>query len=221
MSSFISNVHRLTDRQRAFVANSQVTNAQSLANYLPNGRLYIAKNEESSKLRAALSSLALELIRKENALQTIADQYYPFATVDFLEEWERALKIPDECFSVEGVTLDQRQRQVVSKLALDKLITKDDFEALGLFFGHKLRIDTGLEIGVFPLTFPAFLSGPPPFDAFTMIVTFIIKEPAPSGFPYTFPMVFPASSSFEFLECLIIKLSPANVNVIFRTEQES
>lgn len=217
MASYISDVKKITERQTAYVINSQEKNTQSLANYLPNGALFAGKNVEGTNIRNMLSSFALEIIRKETTLDTIATQYYPFNTVDFLAEWESALRIPDDCFEVEGVSIEQRQKQIIAKLALDKLITKDDFIALAAFFGYTITITTGLEDNSFPFTFPFFLAGSEKEQKFTIIVTF--KGIAPEvGFPYIFPLTFPPPDPLEFLKCYIQKLVPANVKVIYRQE---
>lgn len=195
MNSFIRDVKPITEKQAAFVANSQNANAQTLADYLPNGPFYVAKNLANSKFRKMLSSLALELIRKENAIQTIADEYYPFTAQTLLEQWEAALGIPDACFTVDGVSLDRRQRQVIAKLAFNGLITADDFIALAAFFDFEVTISE--------------LTGT------SMKVTFVGLKPEPR-FPYTFPMTFPSGSITGFLECFITKLAPAHIQVIFQ-----
>ena len=217
MSSFIRNIIKITEKQKAFIVNTEEDNTSSLAHYLPNGKLYQAKNIENTNLRKSLAALALELIRKETAIKTVADQYYPFTTTDLLERWEQALRIPDDCFKVDGVSLDQRQRQVIAKLAIDNIINKDDFIALAAFFGYIITIDYGFDASVFPAVFPIILGGSPKEEKFTMVVTFYGVEP-PTGFPYTFDFVFEDDVETQFLECLIRKLSPANVHVIFRYE---
>lgn len=216
MASFIDDVKIVTDKQTEFVANSQSTNAQTLADYLPNGPLYLAKNIPNTNFRNMLESLALEFVRKENALETVADQYYPFLTTDFLAEWESALRIPDECFSVEGVSIEQRRKQVVAKLALDKLITRDDFIALAAFFGYTISITTGFGAATLPAVLPFILDGSAKERKFTITVTFLGVSPTP-GLPYVLPFVLPPNNPTDFLECFIKKMVPANVNVIFKT----
>jgi uncharacterized protein YmfQ (DUF2313 family) len=217
MSSFIDEIQIIIDKQQSFVANSQEENAQSLADYLPNGALYLAKNLENTNFRKMLSSLALELIRKENVLETTADEYYPFLTANFLEEWEAALNIPDDCFTVVNTPIDQRRRQIVAKLAIDNIINKEDFIALARFFGFEISISSGFGASTFPMTFPAILGGETLESKFTMVVTFK-DEVSTDVFPYTFPMTFPTIPPRDFLECLIIKLAPANVRVVFKTQ---
>jgi uncharacterized protein YmfQ (DUF2313 family) len=198
MSSFIDDIKLVTDTQQEFVANSQDANAQSLANYLPNGPFYAAKNLPDTNFRKMLNSFALEFSRVEKTLQTIAVQYYPFTTSDFLERWEAAVLIPDDCFTTTGLTLEQRRKQVIAKLVMDNIITDDDFIALADFFGFTITITDGITADTFPMQFPARLSGTTQENKFIMRITFI-----------------GASSPTEFLECFIRKLVPANVWVTF------
>lgn len=215
VTSFITDIKKITDNQQQFIVNDVEVNTQSLANYLPNGKLYQAKNIQDSNLRKVLGVLALELIRKETTIKTLADQYYPFTSTDFIVEWEQALRIPDACFKTEGVSLDQRQKQIIAKLAIDNIITLTDFVALAAFFGFTITIQTGFDVDTFPATFPFVLSGTIEEQKFTIIVTFHNLQPEP-GFSYTFPFVFPINDPTQFLECLIKKLVPANVSVIFQ-----
>lgn len=215
VTSFIDDIKKITDNQQEFVVNNVDINTQSLANYLPNGKLYQAKNIQDSNMRNVLGVLALELIRKETTIKTLADQYYPFTTIDFIVEWEQALRIPDDCFKIEGISLEQRQKQIIAKLAIDNIITLTDFVALAAFFGFTITIQTGFDVDTFPATFPFILSGTIQEQKFTIIVTFHNLQPE-LGFPYTFPFNFPTNDPNQFLECLIKKLVPANVSVIFR-----
>lgn len=212
--SFINDIKKIDDNQQRYIPNDVDTNTQTLANYLPGGKNFQGKNIEGSNVRKVLGVLALELIRKETTLETIADQYYPFNTVDFITEWESALRIPDDCFRVEDVSLEQRQKQIIAKLAIDNIITRQDFVALAAFFGFSITVETGFQGDTFPMTFPFILAGEVIEEKFTMVVTFMNMTPD-SGFPYTFPLTFTDENPTQFLECLIIKLAPANVNVIF------
>ncbi len=215
VTSFISDIKKITNNQQEFVVNDSSANTQTLANYLPNGKLFQAKNIENSVLRKVLGVFALELIRKETFIKATADHYYPFNTIDFLTEWESALSIPDDCFKVDGVSVENRQKQIIAKLAIDNIITLQDFVSMANFFDYTITIETGFETDSFPMVFPFILSGTTEEQKFTIIVTFYNISPEP-GFSYTFPFNFPTQSPIDFLKCLIKKLVPANVGVIFK-----
>lgn len=218
MASYIDNVKKIEDKQKVFVANSQEDNTQSLANYLPNGSLYINKNEKGSNLRRMLSALSLETIREEKTLQDIADEYYPFTTTKLLEEWEKAVGIPDDCFIVDGIPIEQRRKQVIVKLAFDRLINKDDFIALAAFLGYTITITNGFEDEAFPYTFPFRLAGDEKEQKFTVIIKFV-DVVIGGTFPYIFPFIFDDQDETQFLQCLLIKLFPANVNIVFEFKE--
>lgn len=181
----------------------QHTNA--LADYLPGGRTFEAKRIAGSNLRQLLAGLAGELLRAQGYICTLEDEYLPDQTVLFLDEWESALGIPDDCFTGEG-TQAERLRDIVLKLtAYAGIQTKSDFEALGVVFGIPVTVHSGTDV-------PELGLGPQ--DAkFTIVVDFVVTEEF--TFPFTFPILF-GDESIAILECLFNKLKPANVQVIFR-----
>ena len=187
------------------------TNA--LTAYLPNGHLFGAKNIHDSNFRQLLRGLAGELFTAQGYLVTLNDDYLPDQTVSFLDEWERALGIPDDCFSGNG-SLDDRRIDIVTKLASLGIQTADDFEALGGIFGVTVTVTPGIEFAsVFPATFPFIFFGSASDARFTIVVDFAV--PVASKFTLTFPFVF-GSGGIGVLECLFRKLKPANCDIILR-----
>lgn len=216
MASFISNIRNIEEKQKVFVANSREANTQSLANYLPNGKLFQAKNIPNSNMRLMLNAIAGQIVRKEKTLQEVADQYYIFNTTDFIKEWELAMGIPDLCFKITGIPIEQRRKQIIAKMFADSIMTADDFVALAKFFGFDITIQAGIEsVGSFPYTFPFPLAGTDKENKFTVVITFL-NLPVTGAFPYTFPFTFEEGANTGFLECFIQSLHPANVKVVYR-----
>ena len=135
-------------------------------------------------------------------------------TVSFLDEWESAVGIPDDCFTGQG-TNDERRRDILTKLASLGIQTAQDFEDLAEIFGVDVIVLGGAESGsVFPLIFPVIVFFNSAKEArFTIIVTFILE--AANEFPLTFPIQF-GSDEIAILECLFTKLKPANCDIIFQ-----
>jgi len=188
--------------------------AQSLANYMPGGKLFAAKNVQSSNFRKLLRGLAGELFTADGFLKTYSDEIKPNNTVLFLSEWELALAIPDGCFKGTG-TLNERRRDILVKLASLGIQTSDDFVALALLFGLVVTVNpgiTGKVPTIFPMTFPLVLDGDLRVFRFTIIVTF--TESDVSRFPLVFPIVF-GTAGIAVLECLFSRLKPANCALIF------
>ncbi len=201
--------------RRDFKANTREENTDVYADYLPGGRLFCAKYEEDSNLRKLLFALAGEITRVQLKVQELADEYYIPTTTNLIAEWEKAVGIPDSCLT-NTVTIEERRKQVQAKFALMKLNTKQDFIDLAKFFGFTIDIIPGEENNaVFPLTFPVTLFSSKKHARFTMIVIFIGVPQPTSVFPLTFPVTFDDNKE-KFLMCIIRKLAPANVHIIYR-----
>lgn len=212
----IEIVETIVPKQIEFVPFSDADNTQSLADNLPDGELYRAKNMPESTFRELLYALALEIGRVEGLIEFIADDYYIWTTEALLESWERAVGIPDSCFKTTGLSLDERRRNVIAKFALMNIITRDDFVLLAEFFGFRIEITNGYKEvngNAFPLTFPFVFSDSSKEARFTMIVKFLDKVD-PNVFPFTFPITF-GDDETSFLRCVFRKLKPAYCRIIF------
>lgn len=187
--------------------------ADSLANYLPGGRLFNGGKVTDTNLRKLLVGLSGELFTAEGYLKTVSNEYDINTTTLFIEEWEGALGIPDSCLKGTG-DITQRRRDVLTKLAALGVQTKADFEAVALIFGLIVDVRPGVDVGaVFPLTFPTVLFDTSEDARFTIVVDFTVE--GANQFPLTFPFTF-GDDIIAILECLFLKLKPANCNVLFR-----
>jgi len=213
MESQIDVISRKVAKQNVFVPFTTEQNAQSLADNLPGGELFRAKNIHESKFRKLLIALALEIGHIEGLIEILVDDYYPWVTELLLENWEQTLGIPDKCFKTKNETLLQRRKQIIAKLALMNIITRQQFIDLAAFFGFTVEISGGAVHSIFPLTFPIIFSESAKAARFTMIVKFI-GEPNPNVFPYTFPIKFIGDPS-DFIRCLFTRLKPAYCAIKF------
>lgn len=202
--------------QDLFITNSINDNSQSLANYLPNDDFERAKNIKGSNYQRLLHSFANELSRAENKIQELADEYYIPLTYNLIEQWEKALSIPDDCFSVKNKTIEERRKQVIAKFALMNLTTTQDFIDFAAFFGHNIKILNGIDhANYFPLTFPVYFFNSVKEAKFTMIIYFLDIDKPSSVFPLTFPITFGVNPA-QFLICVFEKLKPAPVKILIR-----
>lgn len=208
---------------------TQATHTRRLADYLPSGRLFGAKNLPASNLHKLITGIAYELFTADGYLVDYQDDIVPDATTYFIEEWESALGIPDGCFAGVG-TLSERRRDIVVKLAALGAQTAEDFVRIGALFGVAVTVESLARIAEFTMTFPIRLveSGYPR-DAFPMTFPFTLFIPAVSKFTLlvsfsvtavnrfdlTFPFTF-GDEIVAILECLFRRLKPANCDVIFQ-----
>lgn len=185
--------------------------ARSVANYLPGGPLYGSKNSSGSNLQKLLLGLGQELLISDGYIREYEKEILPDQTVQFLEEWEKAVGIPDTCFFLED-TIAERRTNVLIKLASLGVQTVDDFLNLASLFGVTLTVEPMSVSSVFPLVFPFSLLSETE-ARFTILVEFTATTP--NSFPMTFPISF-GDPVIQTVECLFRKLKPANCDLVFR-----
>ena len=175
----------------------EVTN--SLAQALPQGRLFQAGKIQGTNLRKLLTGLSPEIGRIEGAIANdLYEQYFINEKKDgLLEEWEREVGIPDNIFSITGKTRAERVDQVISKINMDFVITEEDYVALALVFGFTIEIKPGIEGNTFTYTFPFIL-----VDTLK-VLRFVIKVFNTGG------------SDISILKNLFNKIKPANVIILY------
>lgn len=182
----------------------------SLAAYLPGGKLFASKSIQNSNFRKLLRGMAGELFRSNGLLIEYNQEILPDKTNKFLSEWESAVGIPDDCFTGTG-TNDERRSDILVKLASLGVQTDRDFVNLAAVFGK--------EVMVFPLSERAFPPYAVPFlpvgfpeARFTIVVE---SETLLSSVP-AYDVPFDLIVGDPIIECLFRKLKPANCEIIFR-----
>ena len=197
---------------KLFQEHTQEEHANALAAYYPDNPLFAGKYRPTAKLRELLLGLAEQLRIAENQIELIWEQLDITETVDLIEEWEKALGIPDTCFFGER-TIEIRRRDILVKLN-SSVQTAQDFEDLAALLGVEVRVISGAESSIFPITFPMiFADGTSVEQRFTMVV--IVIDVPPVSFPLEFPILFP-ETAVTVVQCLFRLLKPANVEVIFQ-----
>ncbi len=185
-----------------------------LASYLPTGRIFDAKRDDASVLRSLLRGFASGMLSVDDMLDLFRAEVLPNTTTDFIEEWESAVGIPDECFDIEDATIEERRLYVTIKLASLGVQTSDDFGYLATLLGTTVTVRSGMAhdnvIG-YGTDLPVVLFPDLKTARFTIIVAI---EDVSGGFPYTFPFPF-GTTAQGIMECLFSKLKPANCDLLF------
>lgn len=189
----------------------------ALAQYIPGGKLFAAKNKNTTNLYKLLSGIANEMLTVDDLIKTFRDDILPDLTVNFIDEWERAVGIPDACFDGAG-DIDTRRTHILIKLAALGAQTTEDFQSLVDLFTANFTICNLVDCptgDVFPMVFPFILgASPTTADRFTIVIeSSIIAGPA---FPLTFPIDFSPDNEAGIAECLVRQLAPANCKVLLR-----
>ena len=190
---------------------------QSIANWLPVGRVWSAKNAAASVLRALLRGLAHELLRASVIVNALRAELMPGTAVQLLPEWEAAVGIPSVCFPGTG-TISERQRDVITKIAGLGVQTQSDFEKLAALFGVIVEVHGGAIHGLFPMQFPIVFFDSAKSARFTIVCVYDLPDAL--HFPYTFPILF-TLPEIVTLECVFSKLKPANCDIVFVKRESS
>ena len=182
----------------------------SLANYLPPGRVFAAKDVQGSVTRLLLEGLAGEIVRASGLVDEFKSEILPDETTLFLDEWESAVGIPDDCFTGQG-TDATRRRDILAKLASLGVQTAQDLVDLATFFGITATVKGGSTHGVFPFEFPMVFF---PNERAARHTILINLEGLVDSFPYEFPITF-GSAEIALVKCLFGKLKPANCDILY------
>lgn len=171
---------------------------QSLAAYLPGGPLWEAGTIPGTNLNALLVGLSGAMLDIETFNYVYMTEFIPSSEgTNFLEDWERALAIPDECFPGPQQN-DRRIRRlhVLLKMASLGVQTAADFTRLATLIGYPgTVVKSGIDAGI-----------PEDDGQFTVVINLADEG---IGFVYDFPIPF-YSSQQTIVECLFRKLIPVN-----------
>lgn len=186
--------------------HSVAEQAQSLANYMPGGKVWSAKAIAGTVIRGILDGLGVELWRTESVIETFVQEIIPDETQAYLDEWESMLGIPDDVFK-NPRTDAIRLRDINIKLAALGIQTAEDFVELALDrFGITVTVTGG---NATPGDF-----GSAKEATHTIVVEYI--NPEPNYFPLDFPIVF-GSTDLGIMRLLFEKVKPATCNILFRS----
>lgn len=198
-----------------FEIHSKDEHAQSLANFLPNGDLFAAKNIQESTFRNLLNGLAIELQRCEQLLADTTSEHDIRYTSNFIEEWERALGIPDDCFDNTG-TLEERRTNLLIKLAAPGVSTEQDFIDLAAMLGYVITIEHLAEVEFYPpynVPFSPIYGVPESRYVWIVKGVGVVANVPPYDVPFSL-----GSSTATILQCLFNKLKGAHTLIIFENE---
>lgn len=81
---------------KLFTKHTKEEHADALAAYLPNDRNYAAKGIDGTKLRQLLIGLSGQPKTAEEFIILVWNELDPTATTLFIDDWEKAVGIPDE-----------------------------------------------------------------------------------------------------------------------------
>lgn len=109
----------------------------ALLGLLPRGRVW--PKELSSLQAQAVSCFAPTFQRLSDSALNLLEDTFPASTVNFLDEWESTLGLPDPCAGVLP-TFQARRKQVVARLTNSGGQSVQFFIALALGLGYEIAV---------------------------------------------------------------------------------
>ena len=189
-----------------------------IASNMPIGKVWNALRYGGTKARELLKGLSHEGLRAHDALTVFRQEIIPDETIQYLDEWEIAVGIPDDCFSKED-DVDIRRRNLLIKLASLGVQTEADFVGLAALFGIVIEVNSGIEHmpvveGGYEIKLPTISGYFSTVLEARMTLVIIMTLPSSESFIYDYPIPF-SSNDRKTMECLFTKLKPANCDIYF------
>lgn len=171
---------------------------QALADLLPDGKAFEAKNIDGSNLNRLLRGLSANLLRIQNNISLLENRYIPnednLRNGLFYKDWLRVYGIPDECWPEESkfeITL----KYLLAKISKNTtLITRQDYIDFAEYFGADITIE--------------YLS------AYTIKIVLFVDDTG-GRWPWTWPHAWGAEfNTFDLLKCVFEENMPAYIGLI-------
>lgn len=194
----------MTKRTRLTQLRTVPDFTRSLLRYLPGGRAFAGQNIPDEGMYDLHNGLGPTLFTVNEFIRDFVDERFPDFTQKFIEEHERWLGIPDGCFTIDGLSLDERRKQIIVKHSQLAIQTAADFEKVAAVFGVATTVLGGKDPSVSPVITPDKKA------RHTIVIQFVPD----SVFPLVFPIAF-GNSTIALLQCLFQNARPATCNVRF------
>lgn len=198
-----------------FNEHTQGEQRQTLADFLPNGFSFVAKNIIDTVLFDFLNGLSPSLVEAEQIMNLIISELDPLTTTLLIDSWEAAVGIPDDCFNNVNVPINVRRNQVFLKLAM-QIDTRFSWYQIADILGiSPINIKQLLDDN--PYRFP--LNFPWNFESYNIARFTIVVELPQNLVSDTFgQMIFPfpfGTRTKSIIECFFRKIRPAYCNIVF------
>lgn len=191
-----------------------------IARHLPPGPAWRAFRVAGKRAYRMLTGLSGTYEDAWQFLSDLLDELTPYTTDQLITEWETAVSLPDACLPKYD-TLAERRAWVVWRLTKKRWQTAQDWKDLAILFGLEIRVTPGWLVqrpALFNQTFDYIFWDMPRLGRFRVYVD-IIGGCGEGGFDYDYDYAFPtASPNCQALMCLIERVAPANVVIVWNAD---
>lgn len=190
--------------------NLDYKQADLLARYLPEGIAWKAKWIEESYLRRLLKGFGKEFNNIEQRNNWLKRELNIFTTTDLIDLWEKEYGIPDNVFSIDGKTIEERRLNIIIKEMMNGADNAPSWEYIAKQFGYKVKVYAGTDKTKFTYTFPINFTD---YPKYTIIVDLYDIYP-PAYFTLIFSFVFGESRAL-LLQKIFEVIKPVDCVIIY------
>ncbi|MCK5591696.1 MAG: DUF2313 domain-containing protein [Candidatus Pacebacteria bacterium] len=178
-------------------------NNKILPAYLPDGKVFEAKNKPGSNTYKFLDALLKSFVLFERNIDDVLKEMNISTTEDLIARWEKEYGIPSSCITV-ATTLEERRNNIIRKVNMEGVQTIQDFTDLIESFGFETIVRPGYYFN------PTYK-----FYVYVDLSATLNEEIYPfddNGYPFI--LLYELSTGI--IECIMRRLVPANVDLVFR-----
>lgn len=191
-----------------------------LQRHLPLGMAWESFRLAGKTAYKLLSAISESYEDAWEALCALPTEIDPRTTTDLIVEWETAVGLPDPCLPV-ATTLEERRAWVMWRLDKRRWSTAADWHELAALFGLVIRITPGWLVqkpSLYPSCYPIYYRNFPLLGRFRVYID-VEDGCGEEGYAYSYPAVYGTGDRCAALKCLIERVKPANVVVIWNANE--
>jgi hypothetical protein len=209
-----------------WIAPAAGKSLDALQRHLPIGVAWLAFRMPGKVAYLLIKALARAFDDAWDFLCKVAAELDPRTTTELVGEWERAVGLPDACLP-KATTIEERRAQIMFRLAKRRWTTAQDWHDLAELYGLEIEITPGWLVqkpALYGFEYPRRYDVFPKLGRFRVYIDLIGIEA--NGYPYGAAGGAPGYGTtgvpyglqlqgFDAFRCIIERVSPANVVVIW------
>ncbi|QDP66032.1 MAG: hypothetical protein GOVbin631_93 [Prokaryotic dsDNA virus sp.] len=204
----------MTITKQIFKAPNREGTANELASHMPDGIAWESKYKEDTNLRGLVYGMSTPINTTEQLIEELSEEFDINQTTLLIDEWEKSVGLPDECFGV-VTDIETRRQLVLDRIKKSPLVTLSELQSFVNAFldGITVTLYPGKPYYSLPYRLPQHLIG----DVAKRFILVAEVDRGGESLPYKLPQQLVRGIDEDRIRCLLEKVIPANVYLIIET----
>lgn len=179
-----------------------------LADHMPSGEAWGAKLVEDSDLHSQMHGSSKPFNIVQGRIEDLTREFDIRQTVELITDWETSVGLPDVCLGPIS-DIDERRALIEERLSKTPVTTLAKQQAFvdNLFPGLGVVLVPGIEFFSFEYSLEMFFLG----DVDERFIIVALIPPQEPFFEFDFEFIFTGGVDQNKLQCVLNRISPANV----------